>query len=194
MDSWMTSSAMKGFAFALLPAACLLSGCESASRFAGGGSEAPRPVVAATPEPGIAAPTAPVSAEPLPPLAGAGPDQEASADEDAMATAPLQEAPAVPRAAAAPSSRSFAGRWQITDARGNCSITLTQQSLLDLYRASPSGCQAGSVAKVNAWTLRGQEIVLLEPGGGTAVRLFPKGDGTFEGANTGSGSIVRMTR
>jgi hypothetical protein len=71
---------------------------------------------------------------------------------------------------------------------------LTQQSLLDLYRASPSGCQSGSLAKVNAWQQRGQEIVLLEPGGRTAVRLFPKGDGTYEGAATTSGAIVRMAR
>ena len=66
--------------------------------------------------------------------------------------------------------------------------------MLDLYRASPSGCQAGSLAKVNAWQQRGQEIVLLEPGGRTAVRLFPKGDGTYEGAATTSGAIVRMSR
>ena len=105
---------------------------------------------------------------------------------------------APPASATAPrrrSPRGLAGTWKISDAaRGNCSIALTQQSLLDLYRASPSGCQAGSLAKVNAWQQRGQEIVLLEPGGRTAVRLFPKGDGTYEGAATTSGAIVRMSR
>jgi hypothetical protein len=206
MDHAMMTSAKKVAAFAFLPAALALSACESASRFAGGDGEAPRPVVSSTgPEPGLAAPTAPVSAEPLPPLSGeatASGDPSMSeplTDDDAMATAPLN-APSSPAAVAAapaqraPSPRALAGKWRITDQRGGCAISLTQQSLLDLYRASPAGCQSGSLAKVNAWQQRGQEIVLLEPGGRTAVRLFPKGDGTYEGAATTSGAIVRMAR
>jgi hypothetical protein len=201
----MMNSAKKVAAFAFLPAALALSACESASRFAGRDSEAARPVASSTaPEPGLAAPTAPVSAEPLPPLSGeaTAPGDpalaEPSADDDAMATAPLN-APSAGAAAAAPAprgptARALAGKWRITDQRGGCAISLTQQSLLDLYRASPAGCQSGSLAKVNAWQQRGQEIVLLEPGGRTAVRLFPKGDGTYEGAATTSGAIVRMER
>jgi hypothetical protein len=202
MDHVMTSSAMKIAAIAL-PAALVLSACESTSRFAGddGGQ---RPVVSsAVPEQGMGAPTAPVSAEPLPPLNGepAPGDVEPGAqnpDDDALATAPLNS-PSSPTAAEAPaqrapSARALAGKWRITDQRGGCAISLTQQSLLDLYRASPAGCQSGSLAKVNAWQQRGQEIVLLEPGGRTAVRLFPKGDGTYEGAATTSGAIVRMAR
>jgi hypothetical protein len=204
MDDAMTISAMKVVAFSFLPAALALAACESASRFAGGDTEAARPVVSSTgPQPGIAAPTGPVAAEPLPPLGDAASDDpsmsEPSPDDDALATAPLNSpsssaAVAAAPANRAPTARALAGKWRITDQRGGCAISLTQQSLLDLYRASPAGCQSGSLAKVNAWQQRGQEIVLLEPGGRTAVRLFPKGDGTYEGAATTSGAIVRMAR
>jgi hypothetical protein len=196
---------MKRPALALLPLALVVTGCESSSRFDGmfGSSEpvAARPLA---PEPGIAAPTAPVTSQPLPPVAGGaevapgatGPVTSATPPPGSSTAPPGQAvASASPPPAAPPSARGLAGSWKISDAaRGNCSIALTQQSLLDLYRASPSGCQAGSLAKVNAWQQRGQEIVLLEPGGRTAVRLFPKGDGTYEGAATTSGAIVRMSR
>jgi hypothetical protein len=36
--------------------------------------------------------------------------------------------------------------------------------------------------------------VLLESGGRTAVRLFPKGDGTYEGQATTSGAVIRMAK
>jgi hypothetical protein len=192
--------------------ALLLAGCESTSRF--GGSDEPSAVAArpVAPEVGIAAPTAPVTAQPLPPAPGTTDPALDPGLDDPLAdptrpaapgsalTPPATPPPAAPAAsaaapAAAPTSRALAGNWKISDAaRGNCGINLTQQSLLDLYRASPSGCQAGSLAKVNAWQQRGQEIVLLEPGGRTAVRLFPKGDGTYEGAATTSGAIIRMSR
>jgi hypothetical protein len=93
------------------------------------------------------------------------------------------------------SAGGISGNWKISDAaRGDCNIALTRQTLLDVYRASPSGCQAGSLAKVNAWQQRGQEVDLLEPGGRTAVRLFPTGDGAYEGAATMSGAKIRMAR
>ena len=101
----------------------------------------------------------------------------------------------LPTTPSAPSRSGIAGSWKISDAaRGNCNISLTRQSLLDVYRATPAGCQAGSLAKVNAWQQRGQEIDLLEPGGRTAVRLFPTGDGAYEGAATTSGAKIRMVR
>jgi hypothetical protein len=201
---------MKRTALALLPLSLLVAGCESSSRFDGmfGSNSAPVASRPLAPEPGMAAPTAPVTAQPLPPVAGTtdpsmapvpgAPGAAAGTAPGPAGTPPPATNQAVASATPAPapaSARGLAGSWKISDAaRGSCSIALTQQSLLDLYRASPSGCQAGSLAKVNAWQQRGQEIVLLEPGGRTAVRLFPKGDGTYEGAATTSGAIIRMSR
>ena len=59
---------------------------------------------------------------------------------------------------------------------------------------APHDCYGGTYRLFNAWQQRGQEIVLLESGGRTAVRLFPKGDGTYEGQATTSGSVIRLSR
>lgn len=207
---------MKATALALVPLALALAACESTSRFDGMFGSQPVPVAARpmAPEQGLSAPMAPVSSQPLPPLSGSQGMEQPGLGQTGVAPPPgLDPQPGVgqqpatppagtvvvalpkPAAPSAPAARGLAGGWKISDAaRGNCGITLTQQTLLDLYRASPSGCQAGSLAKVNAWQQRGQEIVLLEPGGRTAVRLFPKGDGTYEGAATTSGAIIRMSR
>lgn len=188
---------MKLYALAILPCALALASCASSSRlgdtFDFGSSRpatAPRPANA-PPEPLIAAPTDEVSSQPLPPAGGAG-----ATDAPATNLAPSQsQVAALPTTPQAPSAGGIAGAWKISDAaRGSCNISLTRQALLDVYRASPSGCQAGSLAKVNAWQQRGQEIDLLEPGGRTAVRLFPTGDGAYEGAATMSGAKIRMTK
>ena len=186
---------MKTAILAVLPLALALAACQSSSRFESMGSRPPPPAprVAAQPEPVMAAPTSPVSSEPLPPVDGS--PQGATTLAPASPANPQVAAvtPAAP--APTPSARSAAGVWKISDAaRGDCSISLTQQNLLDLYRATPNGCQASSLAKVNAWQQRGQEIVLLESGGRTAVRLFPKGDGTYEGQATTSGAVIRMSK
>jgi len=192
---------MKLSALAIIPCALALASCESTSRFDGMfGSSRPvasRPRPVAAPEPLIDAPTEPVSSEPLPPVGGnVAPGSSVAVQPDAGAPPASQNRVAsLPQNPPPISSGGIAGSWRISDAaRGNCGITLTRQTLLDVYRASPSGCQAGSLAKVNAWQQRGQEIDLLEPGGRTAVRLFPTGDGAYEGAATMSGAKIRMTR
>ena len=186
---------MKFSALAIIPCALALASCESTSRFDGMfGSSRPvaaRPVAA--PEPLLAAPTAPVESQPLPPVGGSG---SAPAPDAGAAPPPSQDqVAALPKPPPVVSAGGISGNWKISDAaRGDCNIALTRQTLLDVYRASPSGCQAGSLAKVNAWQQRGQEVDLLEPGGRTAVRLFPTGDGAYEGAATMSGAKIRMTR
>jgi Protease inhibitor Inh len=199
---------MKFSALALLPCALALASCASSERLgmfgSSGGDDQPRQMTSrpvSAPEPLMAAPTESVSSEPLPPVGAPGSEAGSSlgpadmsgggapAPRTQVATAPINP-PVV-----STGGGGIAGSWKISDAaRGNCSISLTRQALLDLYRASPSGCQAGSLAKVNAWQSRGQEIDLLEPGGRTAVRLFPTGDGSYEGAATQSGAKIRMTR
>ena len=190
---------MKLSALVLLPCALALASCASSTRLGDAldfGSRKPppdsRPIAA--PEPLMAAPTEQVSSEPLPPAGGNGVAPGSSVA--VPGTGPSQSAvAALPTTPAAPSTGGISGSWKISDAaRGSCGISLTRQALLDVYRATPSGCQAGSLAKVNAWQQRGQEIDLLEPGGRTAVRLFPTGDGAYEGAATMSGAKIRMAR
>ncbi|CAM5775612.1 hypothetical protein LMIY3S_05112 [Labrys miyagiensis] len=189
---------MKLSALVLLPCALALASCASSSRlgdsFDFGARKPPpdaRPIAA--PEPLMAAPTEQVSSEPLPPAGGAGVTPGSTVAPSPGSS--QSQVAALPTTPPAPSTGGIAGAWKISDAaRGSCNISLTRQTLLDVYRATPSGCQAGSLAKVNAWQQRGQEIDLLEPGGRTAVRLFPTGDGAYEGAATMSGAKIRMTR
>lgn len=191
---------MRNLVVATVPLALALAGCESSARLSDA-SYAPG-LQAEAPAPGIAAPTTRVTSSPLPPIASSplppsdpAPLGSAPAGDQVAALPPPTAPVAAPVAPAVPRARGLAGTWKISDAaRGDCSIALTQTPLLDLYRASPAGCQAGSLAKVDAWQQRGQEIVLLEPGGRTAVRLFPKGDGTYEGSATTSGAVIRMSR
>ncbi|MDQ0396157.1 AprI/Inh family metalloprotease inhibitor [Labrys monachus] len=191
---------MKLSALAIIPCALALASCESTSRFDGMFGSSPRPVASrphpvGAPEPLIAAPTEPVSSEPLPPVGGSvAPGSSVAVQPGGMA--PSSQNQVALQAPPPPvSTGGIAGSWRISDAaRGSCGISLTRQTLLDVYRATPSGCQAGSLAKVNAWQQRGQEIDLLEPGGRTAVRLFPTSDGAYEGAATMSGAKIRMTR
>lgn len=198
----------------VLPLVLVLAGCASSTRMNGGffGSSTPQAAASPAPTPAIAAPTTSVAAEPLAPL---GPDGGPTVITSDVSTSPGADpnvidpiagpgapvsttvvADAVPPKAEGPNLRGLSGTWKISDAgrSTNCSMLLTQATLLDLFRAKPQGCQASSLAKVNAWQLRGQEVVLIEPGGRTAVRLFPKGDGSYEGAATTSGAVVTMSR
>lgn len=106
----------------------------------------------------------------------------------AVAALPRQEAPR----AAAPSATTIAGTWTVSDAGDRCRITLTSTPLFEFYRASPQNCRAPSLARINAWEQRGSEVVLLQPGGRVAARLFPQGSG-YSGA-TATGATVTMAR
>lgn len=193
---------MRFSALAILPCALLLASCASSTRlgdaFDFGSSRRPPPEAGRPvppPEPLMAAPTEDVTSQPLPPAGGEATPGAPASPSTSLAPPGNQVAALPPATPRPPSTGGIAGSWKISDAaRGSCNISLTRQALLDVYRASPSGCQAGSLAKVNAWQQRGQEIDLLEPGGRTAVRLFPTGDGAYEGAATLSGAKIRMTR
>ena len=106
-----------------------------------------------------------------------------------VAALPRQEAPR----AAAPSATAIAGTWTVTDAGDRCRITLTSTPLFEFYRANPQSCRAPSLARINVWEQRGSEVVLLQPGGRVAARLFPQGSGGYAGA-TASGAQVTMSR
>ncbi|QCK86056.1 hypothetical protein E8L99_09975 [Phreatobacter aquaticus] len=102
---------------------------------------------------------------------------------------------ALPRqetARAAPTATAIAGTWTVTDAGDRCRITLTSSPLFEFYRANPQNCRAPSLARINAWEQRGNEVVLLQPGGRVAARLFPEGGG-YSG-QTSSGASVTMQR
>lgn len=117
------------------------------------------------------------------------PPPRGSSTPGPVAALPRQEAPR----ASAPSATAIAGTWTVTDAGDRCRITLTSTPLFEFYRANPQSCRAPSLARINAWEQRGSEVVLLQPGGRVAARLFPQASGGYSGA-TASGAQVTMSR
>ncbi|WP_170181942.1 AprI/Inh family metalloprotease inhibitor [Phreatobacter stygius] len=167
---------------------------------------------------GQQAPDQSVAAEDIPPPPGSGrtSDVGPSAIDPALRPANPSEQPRImveeppPRGAAAPpvvaalprqeaprpaaqSATAIAGTWTVSDAGDRCRITLTSTPLFEFYRANPQNCRAPSLARINAWEQRGSEVVLLQPGGRVAARLFPQGSGGYSGA-TATGATVTMAR
>lgn len=104
---------------------------------------------------------------------------------------PIAVAPVAP----AGSSRSAnVGSYTAQEASGgNCRVTLTGSSSLDLYKASASGCANKDLARVTAWDFKDGEVYLYQPGGSVAARLRGSG-GTLSGVLSKSGAPLTLTR
>ena len=145
----------------------------------------------------MAAPSGVVFAEPLAPLDGTGRFEELPT----IGGGPIADVPGVDRQAAIapaapsrPSRTNFVGSWRATEAGGSsCRVTLSSTPVLDLYRATTSGCSNQELSRVNTWDLRGNEIYLYQQGGAVAARLQAT-PGTMTGVIARSGAPVTMSR
>lgn len=192
----------------VLLAVLALPACQSA-RF----GDAPAPVLRAPApvgynvpgalEPAPAVPAGNVTSAPLAPPPGV-PSLDPSvpsADGPIIADAPPMPAAAPPPApapvqvaAVAPSRSSVVGGWTAREASGSsCRITLSSSSVLELYRASASGCQNQDLAGVNAWDYRDGEVFLYQRGGAVAARLR-SGGGSLDGVLAKSGAPLTLNR
>jgi hypothetical protein len=98
-----------------------------------------------------------------------------------------------PQPAAAPTTSRVVGGWRLAEQSGSsCRLTLSSAPFVDLSRASTSGCSP-ALAKVNAWKLENDEIVLFETGGSVAARLR-QGGGGFNGAAVKTGAPISIAR
>lgn len=162
-----------------------------------GEAETEAETVEAAPAPAAAAPAA---------AAASGITSQARAAAGTGAAAvpvqPQQQAALAPSATQVPrpasqtpgtsAATAVTGTWTVTDAGDRCRITLTSSPLFEYYRAAPQNCRAPSLSRINAWEMRGNEVVLLQSGGRVAARLFPQG-GNYQGA-TATGATITMTR
>ncbi len=187
----------------ILATMAALSACTSA-RFGGGGPVLPRagatfsqPVMEPL-APGMAAPSGVVLAEPLaPPPGSSGPDDLPRIGSGDIADVGVGRQASIPSPAAAaprPSRTNFVGSWRASESGGSsCRVTLSSTPVLDLYRASTSGCSNDDIARVNSWDLRGSEIYLYQQGGAVAARLQAT-PGNMQGVLAKSGAPVSMSR
>jgi len=176
-----------------------LTACNSA-RFGGGGPVAPRGAMFSQPdrlEPGIAAPSGVVMAEPLAPIEGTGEfDQFPTTSGGNIADVPGvgRQASVAASTPARPSRTNFVGSWRASESGGSsCRVTLSSTPVLDLYRATTSGCSNQDISRVNTWDLRGNEVYLYQQGGAVAARLQAT-PGSMSGVLSRSGAPVTMAR
>lgn len=78
---------------------------------------------------------------------------------------------------------SSVGKWRVVGAPAGCSVRLSSQGLLDLKRASASGCGDAPIAKVTGWKQRGKGVDLYIAGQGSPTALEPSDSGALKGGN-----------
>lgn len=182
----------------VLALAGTLAACQSA-RF-GQSPVAPRAEVVQPLSPGLAAPAGVVMAEPLAPPPGVEnlgelPRMSGGVADLSGTTGQRQAALSQPAPAPARLTRtSVVGTWNASEpGGGGCRVTLSSTPVLDLYRASASGCSNEEISKVNSWDLRGEEVYLYQQGGAVAARLQAR-SGSMQGVIARSGAPFGMSR
>jgi hypothetical protein len=86
------------------------------------------------------------------------------------------------------------GSWNVAGTLTACSVRLSSQGLLDVKRATVSGCRGSSVQNVNAWRSSGTSIELLEKGGHVPARFDSNGKGGFTSTSTDDGRSLQLIR
>ncbi len=160
----------------------LISSCTQTSRF-GGSSSQPAPL---TP-----APVGVVESKELDP---AQPDNPVAINPDGTDTT-LE--PDVKVAAAPPPAdggkevtrEALIGAWQVNTGGSQCQIFLALTKWSGGYRAASRGCAAAALADVQAWDVKGKQVILVDSSGGTAARLYRSASTRYDGSTAAGGAI-----
>ncbi|WP_431310695.1 AprI/Inh family metalloprotease inhibitor [Labrys miyagiensis] len=97
-----------------------------------------------------------------------------------------------PASGAAPPPLSQVGSWKVAGTLVSCTIHLSSRGLLDVKRASVSGCQGSSLQNVNGWRSNGRTIELLEKGGDVPARFEQNQTGGFTSTTTDDGRKLTL--
>jgi len=173
----------------ILCAALAATGCTRGSNLNQGGV-LPSNQQTATPLP--ASPTQPVQNQGLQPI---DPPETDVAAADPNATTIETPKPAANAAAnAQPVTRqAMIGAWTVSTGGANCQIFLALTKWSGGYRAASRGCSAAAISDVQAWDVKGKQVVLVDSSGSQAATLFRSGDTRFDGS-TKSGGAISFTR
>ncbi len=88
---------------------------------------------------------------------------------------------------------SYAGQWKAVDAKGtSCKIQLASVPVLDLYKASTTGCSDEGLRSVNAWSLREDHVILFSRG--NAIARLSGEEASLSGTLSASGGSLKMVR
>lgn len=185
----MTKSALKPVLLAGLGMLVAVSGCTRTSSF----NQGPVIVSPRTPAtPLQPAPSTPVSSSELSPTA---PDPTNPAPTDSSQPTPTTLAEPTQVASAEPadsqpvSRQSMVGAWTVSTSGSNCQIFLALTKWSGGYRAASRGCSAQAISDVQAWDVKGKQVVLVTSSGGTAATLYKSGSERFDGSTSSGGAI-----
>jgi len=172
-----------------------LSACTSASNLNQGGTFASaKPATPLKP-----APLVPVQSGALqptaPPVGAAGTTPNAGDTQ----VAGLPETPEATTQAAKPvteakdktpvTRQTMVGAWTVSTGGSNCQIFLALTKWSGGYRAASRGCSAAAVSDVQAWDVKGDQVVLVNSSGAQAATLFRSASERFDGSTSGGGAI-----
>ncbi len=166
-----------------------LSGCTQTSRF-GGNSSQPAPL---TPTPvGVVEAK---ELEPAQPGDQLTPDQTITDATDTTLEPEIKVAAAPPPAdgGKAVTREALVGAWQVDTGGSRCQLFLSLTKWSGGYRAASRGCAAAALSDVQAWDVKGKQIVLVNSNGGTAARLYRSAGTRYDGS-TSSGSAISFSR
>ncbi len=162
----------------------IVSGCTQ-TRF-GGSSQPPPPLVPT--------PVGAVESNELQPVDQSNINADGSIDPNTVDT---NIEPDVEVAAAPPpadggkdvSRQALIGAWQVSSGGVQCQIFLALTKWSGGYRAATRGCAVAALSDVQAWDVKGKQVVLVNSSGTTAARLYRSADARYDGSTATGGAI-----
>ena len=192
----MKQSAHSCMILGLCVAATALSACTRGTNLNQG-------AVTVSPRPGAATPLTPAPLDPVqsndlapptqPPVDTSTVPTPDTVAEPAPVSVNTQVASVEPAGAEPVTRQSMVGAWTVSTAGSNCQIFLALTKWSGGYRAASRGCSAPTIADVQAWDVRGKQVVLVNASGSTAATLYKAGAERYNG-QTPSGSAISFSR
>lgn len=113
-------------------------------------------------------------------------------------TPQVQEGAQIASVAPNPSSEpvtreGVSGTWEVKSDNPQCRIILAFSKWSGGYRATSLRCQSTELSSIEAWDVKGVQIVLFDGGGNILARLYNSGDARYDGT-TNSGNAISFTR
>ena len=123
------------------------------------------------------------------PLESNATDQSADPSEEQTQVASVAPPAAPADGGQAVTREALVGAWQVSTGGSNCQIFLALTKWSGGYRAASRGCSAAAMSDVQAWDVKGKQVVLVDSNGATAARLYRTGGTRYDGSTTGGGAI-----
>ena len=170
-------------------ASSILAGCTRTSNLNQGGA---LPTQQAPAKPLTPAPLTPVNESKLQPVQPVNQPKPTPEPIPAAPKAPepVKVAKVDPSTNAKPVTRqAMVGAWTVSTGGSTCQIFLALTKWSGGYRAASRGCSAAAIKDVQAWDVKGKQVVLVNSSGSTAATLFRSAGERYDGSTAGGGAI-----